>query len=162
MYIAFVILHVICAGIWISLMPLSMSLGKLIKRSAGTLGELYLMRAMLGAGRFLGNIGGIGILITGGAITSIGKYGWFPFNTFPWLAYKQTIFFLILIMLFSMFVPASKRAAKMLAEEMGGPKANMGASTELRAAMAKVGTLGMIMGIFVLVNIILGESKLVF
>jgi len=159
MYIAFLILHVISAGVWIALLPLQWVINKLTKRAAGNLGELYLMRASIGSGRLLGNLGGIGILITGGGLVGIGRYGWFPFDTHAWLAYKQIIYIVILAILFALFIPAVKKAARLVGEEMGGPTANMGASTELRNAMARMNMIGMIMNLFVLINIILGEWK---
>jgi hypothetical protein len=47
------------------------------------------------------HIGALGILISGGALTSIPsgpQWGWFYFQLYPWLAFKQILFIIILIL----------------------------------------------------------------
>ena len=156
MYTVFVILHIISAGTWIGLGVVTVLLTGLRKKAQGTLGELYLIRAGVLFGAVMGNIGGIGILITGGAMAGI-RYSWFPFSTLPWLAIKQTIFVILLIMTFAIMVPKSKKIRAMSGEELGGKNPGGGASLALRTMMDQVHTIGMFMQMLILTNIILGE-----
>ena len=158
----FVILHIIFAGIWISLLPISIILQGMIKKAAGTSAELTLLGTMLKFGHNLGTTGSIGILITGGAITAMGQYHWFDFDGMLWLALKQCVWILSFIIAMAFLLPRSKAAGELLAKEQAGPNASKGASPELRAKFASAGMFGMILALLVLTNIILGESKLVF
>ncbi|MEO6940063.1 MAG: hypothetical protein ABI444_08015 [Candidatus Kapaibacterium sp.] len=159
MYTVFLILHVVCGGIWIGLVPAMMVLAGQRNKSKGTLGELYLIRAMGGAAALMGNLGGIGILISGGAIVGIAHFGWFPFGTLDWLAVKQTIYVILLGMSFGVMLPLSKKIQKLNGEAIAGPNASRGASAELSGLVAKTVMFGRLMGLMVLINIILGVWK---
>jgi hypothetical protein len=157
MYVIFVVLHILSAGIWIGLGVVTVLVNNFRKRAAGTLGELYLMRSTLIYGSVMGNIGGIGILITGPAIAGIHHLPWFAFNTVPWLAIKQVIFIVVLAITFAIYVPLSKKIGRKLGEEMGGANPAGGASMDLRTMFDRIVTIGMVVQILVLTNIILGE-----
>lgn len=157
MYTTFVVLHIICAGIWVALGVVAIFLNSFRKRVAGTAGELYLMRAIIMFGAIMGNIGGIGILVTGGAMTGMVWHGWFDFGTLPWLATKQTIFVVLLIMTFAIMLPASKKAGRMIGEEMAGLNPAGGASAGLRQAIDRVVAIGLFMQLLIITNIVLGE-----
>ncbi len=157
MYTIFVILHILSAGIWTGLGVVMILANNFRQRAAGTLGELYLMRMTLICGSVMGNIGGIGILITGPAMAGIDHQPWFAFETLPWLALKQVIFMIILGITFAIYVPRSKRIGKRIGEEMGGAHPAGGASAELRVMFDKLITIGIITQGLVLLNIILGK-----
>jgi len=159
MYTVFVILHIICAGIWFSLGIVNMLLMTQAGKKRGTAAELAHMSSQALCGRIMGMIGGIGILLTGGAITGIMSLGWFPFGTTNWLATKQTIFVILLILSFAVMMPKGKKIDAMIATESASPNASKGASSELRAAMGTLKTVGILMNLLVLTNIILGEWK---
>jgi hypothetical protein len=156
MYTVFVFLHVLSAAFWISLIPVMMLLGKMLDRVKGTPAELTIMRTIIGMGMLLGNLGGIGVLITGPALVGVAHYPWFPFGSEDWLAYKQVIYVIILLINFAVMIPLSKKVRKQLAEEMSGAGKGPGASDSLRALYKKTGTVGMIMSLLVLTNFILG------
>ena len=157
MYTVFVILHILSAGVWIGLGVVTVLTNNFRQRAAGTLGELYLMRLTLICGSVMGNIGGIGILITGPAMAGIHGLPWFPFGTLPWLAIKQVVFLVVLLITFAIYVPRSKKIGRRIGEEMGGANPAMGASAELRTMFDRIVTVGMVVQILVLLNIILGE-----
>ena len=159
MYTVFLILHIICSGCWISILFANISVGGVLKKSVGTLGELYLMRALIAVGSVMGNIGGIGILITGSVITGMDHKGWFPFGTLNWLACKQVIFIVLLGMTFGVMVPRVKKARRMIAEELAGASPTKGASVALRKLIMGIMPIGMVMNVLVLLNIILGTWK---
>ena len=159
MYTVFVILHILSAGVWIGLGVVTVLTNNFRKRAAGTLGELYLMRSALICGSVMGNIGGIGILITGPALAGIHGLPWFPFGTLPWLAIKQLVFLVVLLITFAIYVPQSKKIGRKIGEEMGGANPSRGASSELRTMFDRIVTVGMVVQMLVLLNIILGEWK---
>lgn len=156
MYTIFVILHVLSAGVWIGLGVVTILTNNFRIRAAGTLGELYLMRLTLICGGVMGNIGGIGILISGPAMAGIHHLPWFAFSTFPWLAIKQVVFVIVLAVTFAIYVPRSKKIGRRVGEEMGGAHPASGASAELRAMFDRLITISMVIQALVLVNIILG------
>jgi hypothetical protein len=157
MYTSLVVLHIISAGIWVALGVVAIFLNSFRKRVAGTAGELYLMRALIMFGAIMGNIGGIGILITGGAMTGMVWHAWFDFNLLPWLATKQVIYVVLLIMTFGIMLPVSKKAGRMIAEEMAGLNPAGGASAALRSTMDRVVAIGLFMQLLIITNIVLGE-----
>jgi hypothetical protein len=157
MYTFLVILHILSAGVWVSLGVVTIFLNSFRKRVAGTAGELYLMRALIMFGAIMGNIGGIGILITGGAMTGMVWHGWFDFGALPWLAAKQTIYVVLLIMTFAIMLPATKKARRSIGEEMAGLNPAGGASDVLRKQIDRLVAVGLFMQLLILTNIVLGE-----
>jgi len=157
MYVLFVILHILSAGVWIGLGVVTMLANRYRKRVAGSFGELYVMRITTIFAGVMGNVGGIGILITGSAIAGIRHLPWFDFGGVPWLAVKQTVFVIVLAMTFAMFVPRSKQVKRMIGEAMGGAQPHSGASDELRRAFDRFVAIGLAIQFLVLLNIILGE-----
>ena len=162
MYTIFVILHILSAGVWIGLGVVTILTNNFRIRASGTLGELYLMRLTLICGSVMGNIGGIGILITGPAIAGIRHLPWFGFSEAPWLAIKQVVFLVVLAITFAIYVPRSKKIGRKIGEEMGGAHPATGASSELRTMFDHIVTIGMIIQVLVLLNIILGEWQPMF
>lgn len=162
MYSLFLLLHLLCAAIWVGLGVVTLLTDRFRGRSAGTLGELYLMRSTLIYAAIMGNIGGIGILITGPGLAGIEHLPWFAFNGAPWLAIKQLIFVIVLAMTFGLQVPMTKKVRARIAEEMAGAHATHGASDGLRSSFAQLVRITHIMQILVLINVILGVLKPMF
>ncbi|SRR5579883_844669 len=157
-YTLFVILHIISVGVIIGLI-VSMIIGTALrKKVAGTPGEIAAMRNGAVMAERMSIIGSNGILITGIVMTLL-QYSFFPFSTFPWLAIKQTVFAIILIISFSMLMPNGKRIHKKAEEELSSPNAAHGASDELRKMVNRQYAVAMFVAVLVLINISLGESK---
>jgi hypothetical protein len=156
-YNIFLFLHIFFAGMVLSLFPFSMFMKGRKARSKGTPVELYHIQMEFGVGRFMGMIGGIGLLIAGGAMAGIGKMPWFDFGneTYLWLAVKQVIYVFVLILNFGFMMPVAKKAMPLVAQQLatGGTS---GATEEIRALAAKASVIGALMGILGLVNAILG------
>jgi hypothetical protein len=117
------------------------------------------MKAQARLGTVLGSLSGIGLLLTGGAYTGMMHLGWFPFGTLNWLAYKQVIFVILLLMSFLIVMPKGKKIDVLIASEMASPNASKGASNELRQMMGTLKSVGTLMFLMVLANIVLGEWK---
>jgi len=161
MYNLFNVLHVFFAAMTIALLPFSLLMMKRIKRSAGTPVELTSMMILGYIGKTMGMMGGIGLLLMGGAMTGVAKFPWFNFQEFPWLAWKQVIFFTILAINFAVVVPASKKIGKLIAERMSTGGVG-GATDEIRAIGSKIGVFTMIMNILTLIAMTLGVTKGIF
>jgi hypothetical protein len=158
MALIFIILHVISAGIWIAMWPVMMVMYGLMVKARGTDAEYNYMRVIGVLSMVMGNIAGIGILITGPAMVGIHGWPWFPFDSMPLLAWKQAIYVVILIISMPVMIPLGKKARNLLAAEMAGGHKGPGASPELRAIYAKLRILGFAVGVMVLINVILGTS----
>lgn len=64
-----------------------------------------------------GHLGFLGIFLSGGAMVSIKsgpKWGWFNFDMYSWLAYKQILFFIALIIIGALVMPGSSKLKKMI------------------------------------------------
>ena len=156
-YNIFLFLHIFFASMVLSLIPFGMFMKGRKARSKGTPVELYNIQMEFGVGRFMGMIGGIGLLVAGGAMAGIGKMPWFDFgnSAFLWLAVKQTVYVVVLILNFGFMMPVGKKAMPLIAQQLatGG---SGGATEEIRALSAKASAIGMIMGLLGLTNAILG------
>jgi hypothetical protein len=157
----FRIFHIYFASMLIALLPIALIMLRRMKATKGTPAELTVMGNLNLIGATFGMIGGLGILITGGGLVGIESYKWFSFSDFPWLAWKQTIFVVILIINFSIVVPASKKMSKLIAERVAAGGTG-GATDEIRALGARIGMFAPIMNILALVNLVLGTSKGIF
>ncbi len=156
------ILHIIFAGTWVGLGVANLILDGMAANQRGTFGELPTMKAQARLGTVLGSMSGIGLLITGGAYTGLMGLGWFPFGTLNWLAAKQVIFVILLALSFGIMMPKGKKIDRMIESEMASPNATNGASNELRQMMGVLKSVGILMFLLVLTNVVLGEWKPMF
>ncbi len=157
----FRILHIFFASMLIALLPIAIIMLGRMKSTKGTPAELTVMANLNLIGKTLGMIGGIGILITGGALVGIESYKWFSFSEFPWLAWKQTIFVVILLINFGIVMPTSRKMSKLIEERVAAGGTG-GATEEIRALGARIGMFAPIMNLLGLVAMVLGTSKGIF
>ena len=64
-----------------------------------------------------GHLGFLGIFITGGIMASLKSgphYGWFNFAEYGWLAWKQVLFFIAMIIVFAVVMPGSSKLKKLI------------------------------------------------
>jgi hypothetical protein len=153
----FLIIHIVCAGIWLSELVASFVLRRLAKRLEGTPAEAWVH---IGAGRtaaLMGNIGGIGILISGFALIGVYRWGflglWAADITPAWVILKQALFVVALALTFAVIVPSQRRVRKPL---MAAAE-NAGTITDAeRAVLSRTRLVSTIIGVAVLLNIIIG------
>jgi len=105
----YITLHIIFAGLWLSFFIIEIILrGKINKGiSVNENVSNYLTFANL-----FGNIGAIGILLTGILLVVNSGYGFFDMSSNHWLASKQIILVIILIVTFAMVIPTMKKVRK--------------------------------------------------
>ncbi|MDP4199675.1 MAG: hypothetical protein Q8922_03630 [Bacteroidota bacterium] len=158
LYTTFVILHLIFVGIAVGIVAVTI-IGRITgKAGRGTMGELLMIRSMANLGEIMGKLALIGLLVTGVALTLI-QYSFFPFSTFPWLAFKQCVFIVLMVVAFVGTIPRGEKIKKMAIAELQGANAMSGASEELRALVSRQFATVILIGILVLTNMTLGESK---
>lgn len=156
MYQVFIILHIFCASMLLALIPLGLWFRMNAKKIVGTPAELSAIATEFGIGRFLGMFGGIGLLITGGAMAGMSHYGWFDFTNYAWLAWKETVYVVILIVNFATMVPVGKKTMPLVLAKM---KSGGVADDAIRAGARKAAIIGMVLNVLALVNLTLGVVK---
>jgi hypothetical protein len=162
MYNIILALHVLSAGLWVANLPVVLILNALSKRAANTSGEVHYMAAAGRIGLIMGNVGAIGILLTGPAMAGMSDgYGWFQFGEpgFNWLAWKQALWVLGLIWTGAVLIPRSKNLRTFIMQHMDPKRANTGASDDLRSAWSGYVMSVVVLNLIVLVNIFLGKIR---
>ena len=158
MYTVFVVLHLISVGIGVGLVVMTIIGTQMRKKVVGTPAEIAAIRSGAMMAPIMGNLATAGLLITGAVMTFM-NYSWLPFSTFPWLAIKQCVFVVLLLVSFFMLKPRGEKILKMASAEISSPSAAQGASAELRALVGKQYATVMFVALLVLINMSLGESK---
>jgi hypothetical protein len=162
MYNIILALHVLSAGLWVANLPVVLILNALSKRAANTSGEIHYMAAAGRIGLVMGNIGAIGIMLTGFAMIGISDaYGFFQFGEdgFRWLALKQALWVVGLIWTGAVLIPRSKKLRTFIMQHMDPKRANTGASDDLRGAWRGYVTSVVVLNLIVLINIFLGKLR---
>jgi len=104
MYPTYITLHILFAGIWLSFFVTELILRGRINKEVSVKENVssYLMFTNI-----FGISGSIGILLTGIMLVINSGYGFFDMSSNHWLAAKQIILALILIITFSMVIPTA-------------------------------------------------------
>jgi hypothetical protein len=151
----FLIIHVMAAGMVFAQIPIEIILRRIRARQAGTPAELgtLLLQGQLNAS--LGAIGGMGLLISGLALSFISPLGVLGIggSTPAWLVIKQINYLIILVVLMALLQPLAKRIMPAFAQ------AAQSASTvtdDVRAQYSRLQLYSLIINALVVVNIVLG------
>lgn len=104
MYPTYITLHIIFAGIWLSFFVIELVLRGRINKEISVNENVsnYLMFTNI-----FGISGSIGILLTGVLLVVNSGYGFFDMSSNHWLASKQIILLIILLITFSMVIPTA-------------------------------------------------------
>ncbi len=121
-------------------------------RKATTDGKLGLMRKERLFSTMGGHLGFLGIFVTGGIMASLKsgpKFGWFNFADYGWLAWKQVLFFLAMIIVFAVVMPGSSKLKRLI---------NSGGTTmsEIDAQWSKTYFFSLLVYTIVWINTLLG------
>ena len=111
MYPTLVTFHIIFSGIWLGFLIIELALRKQIEKNFETdKVSNYLMFS-----NTFGIIGSLGILATGILLVTMNsQYGFFDMTSNHWLATKQIILLVILIITGSLIIPNSKQVKEKL------------------------------------------------
>ena len=155
-YTVFYWVHVVSYIIWLLAFVGSLIFAWKAGKAFQTPGESKFMKLERRSTSIGAHLGALGILISGGALASIPagpQWGWFNFGANTWLAVKQAIFFIILVLVFF----SAKRSIafkKQLKSEEGEPVGD-----ETRKKWRKAYEVSLIVYLLVLVNTLLGLFK---
>ena len=123
LYPTYITLHILFAGIWLSFFVTEFILRGRINKETSVKENIssYLMFTNI-----FGISGSIGILLTGILLVLNSGYGFFDMSSNHWLASKQIILVLILIITFSMVIPTAGEVRRELEKDSESiPKASI-------------------------------------
>jgi hypothetical protein len=160
MYSFIVVLHIISAGVIVGLITNAILGTSMRKKIRGTHAELTSIRTAAIMSPIMAQIGSIGLLLTGVAMTIMTyNSSFFGFSTLPWLAMMQADYVVIMAISGAIMMPTGKKILAMANVELGSPTAAKGASESLRALVSKQYVWTIIIAVLVLLAMMLGESK---
>lgn len=158
-YQVFYWIHIVSYISWLLAFVVSLFFGAKVRAEEDAVTKRKFMRSERLATSIGAHIGALGILISGGAMASIPsgpQWGWFSFQLYPWLAIKQIIFIIILVLVvFS--IKRSRAFKNRLKQEEGNVL-----STDTSEKWASAYRMSMMVYALVIVNTILGWTKPLF
>ncbi len=150
------ILHIISAGVWISGLVVSFITNRALKSAAGpAVGAINMFSGEVRG--MMGQIGAIGILITGLGLIGVDKYGFLGLGgvTPTWLVIKQIIFIILLVVGGGIMTPLSIRLRK----QMAAARAGGAPPADVQEIMARLTMIGYGVNLLVFINICLAVWK---
>ncbi len=109
-YLLIVKLHIIFAGMWLINLAVYPILRSSVVNNKNKSGEKKFIHLYLTFANLFGMIGGAGILLTGiFMVTDNSLFGFFQFTANHWLATKQILMVILLIILGVIIIPTSKK-----------------------------------------------------
>ena len=141
--------HIVFAGIWLLNFVSEPVLRSQIVTNKNKSGERKFISLYLTFANLLGIIGATGILVTGIALVLNSSYGFFRMTENHWLATKQILMVVLLVIIGAVLIPTAKklRAAIGIDLESGTQISEEGYKT-----LKKIFTLNLVMNIIVLIN----------
>ncbi len=143
-------LHIAFAGIWLINFVSGFILQKFITDNQHKAGERKLIVLYLTFVNLFGMIGSVGILLTGIFMTAMNPgYGFFQMSANHWLAAKQIIMVILLLIIFVGVIPRAKKLRAALGTDF---ESNLQISSEGYEYLGKLYKLGTLINILVLIN----------
>ncbi len=151
-------LHIISAGIWIAQVAAEFAYRSVMRGSQGKPIELPLLMAKVRVVNFMGQVGGIGILITGFALlwtdglTFLGIGGFTP----TWLLIKQIVYLMAMGIAFLVIIPTQRKLVPQFIEAARGTPT---VTPDIRKLAGQMTNASRLVNVLVLVNIFLAVWK---
>ena len=149
-YSTLVTLHIIFAGIWISNLLADSFFRKQIITSKNSSDERKFINIYLKFINFLSSISATGILLTGILLVLNSGYGFFRMTDNHWLATKQILMVVLLLIIGTIIIPTAKK----LRVSLGSDYEN-NLSDESRSLLKKLFNFNTIINIIVIINFLL-------
>ena len=148
-----IVLHKIFAVFWLSMIPADFLIRKFISDAKGKSGERKLISLWLKILNITGMVGLTGQLITGVWLVFIMPYyGFFQMSGNHWLAGKQIIMVVVIILTGVYFIPLGKKIRISLGQDFESTKP---LSDESYANIKKLSNMAIITGILIGINYLL-------
>jgi amino acid permease len=151
-YSTLVTLHIIFAGIWISNLLADSFFRKQIITSKNSSDERKFINIYLKFINFLSSISATGILLTGILLVLNSGYGFFRMTDNHWLATKQILMVVLLLIIGIIIIPTAKKLRVSLGSDYES-KNNL--SDESRSLLKKLFNFNTIINIIVIINFLL-------
>jgi len=153
-------LHIIFAGIWLINLATDALLRRYIVNNKGKTGEKKLIHLYLTFANLFGMVGALGILITG--ITMVAEnpaYGFFSMGSNHWLATKQILMVVLLVILGAFIIPAAKKVRAAIGKDLENPEMMDGDGYK---SLQKLFKLNNAINMIVLINFLLAITHRLF
>ncbi len=149
-YQTLVTLHIIFAGGWLITTITDIIIKRFIEKINGTNKESTLIDLYLRVTNLPGIISSSGILITGITLTLLNPgYGFFDMSANHWLATKQILMVLLLLIIFVFIIPTARKIRKEIATEL---VESSKITEETYKQLSKIYKLNMTINIIVVLN----------
>lgn len=159
-YTTFYWTHIVSYIIWLLALVLSLFWASKVRAEK----EVRKKRTFMKWERLTTNIGAhlgaIGILVSGGAMASVPsgpQWGWFSFQLYPWLAVKQVIFLIILVLI--VFSISRSRAFKKELKREREKKDKERMSEKMNQRWSAAYRMSLLVYLLVVINTFLGLVK---
>jgi len=150
--------HLLLAGIWFAQLVADWGFSRARQGAEGKAVELPLMMAQVKVLILMGQIGGIGVLLTGFALLWVNGYGLFNVGglTPTWLLIKQVGMVIALALVFGLVAPAQRKLAPaFIAAAKGTPRV----TPEITQLMTQLVGVTRLVNLIVLLAVLLGVWK---
>lgn len=149
-YPTLITLHIIFAGGWLMSLLTDGILKKLISNKINSNDVKVFIGLYLKITNIFGIIGASGILLTGIVMVILNPgYGFFDMSANHWLATKQILMVILLLIIFVFIIPTAKRIRKEINTEL---EASSKISEDTNKLLSKIYKLNMAINIIVVLN----------
>ena len=156
-YSVLLIIHILSSVVWLSVLPADLILRNSIRQSRGKDGEKKLVSIYLKLTNISGMIGMTGILITGVILTVIlPYYSFFDFSSNHWLATKQVIMVILIILVFAFLIPKARKLRLAIGHDIDS---NFPLTEEAVVKVRKLETIITTINVLVLINFLLAITR---
>lgn len=156
-YSIFLLIHIISFLAWMAAFIVSIVFYLKVKNAINTQNEKKLILKERKLTMMIGHTAILGILVSGSVMVSISsgpQWGWFPFSQYGWLAAKQIIFIIILILAFGVSTPIDGKLKRMLKKDEQELM-----NDQQRSQWHKAWNITLIVNLLMIVNAYLGIFK---
>lgn len=160
MYLLLTWLHVTFAGIWLVVFIADPLFKKYISKAKNSKGEIELISLYLKFVNLLGIIGAVGILVTGiwMILMDVG-YGFFDFSSNHWLATKQIVMVVILVLLGWKLIPTAKKVRLSISDELKSPVDD---NSSVHENLKKLYSVGFQINLLVIINFLMAVTRFLY
>ncbi len=153
-------MHIIFAGIWLINLFSDSKLRSFVFKNKNKIGEKKFIILYLTFVNLFGIIGAAGILVTGISMVVLNSgYGFFQMTANHWLAAKQILMIVLLLIIAAFVIPTAKKIRKQIGEDLESPA---GISEEAYINLKKLYSLNTIINVIVLINFLFAITHRLF
>lgn len=148
-YFSILTFHIVFAGIWLANFLAEPFFKKQIVINKGKVGEKKIIGNYLSFVNLFGMVGSSGILVTGIFLVVKSSYGFFRMTESHWLASKQILMVVLLVIIGGFVIPTAKKLRTALGSDIESVNP---ISDEGYKNLHKIFTLNKVINIIVLIN----------